>query len=46
MIHNAEKPDNTGLLSNDAVQMMLPEAGWNLETGTPNWNSVASESLR
>jgi hypothetical protein len=46
MIHNDEKPRNTGLLSIDAVQMMLPAAGWKLETGTPNWNPVASESLR
>ncbi|MEI7453812.1 MAG: hypothetical protein WCK04_06260 [Actinomycetes bacterium] len=46
MTQKAEKPRTAGLLSSDAVQMMLPEAGWNLETGTPNWNSVASESLR
>jgi hypothetical protein len=46
MIQNAEKPHTAGLLSSGAVPMMLPAAGWNLETGTPNWNPVASESLR
>ena len=46
MIQNAEKPWNTGLILIDAVQMMLPAAGWKLDTGTPNWNPVASESLR
>ena len=46
MIHNDEKPRNTGLNSIDAVQMMRCLSGWKLETGTPNWNPVASESLR
>jgi hypothetical protein len=46
MIQNAEQPRNTGLLSIDAVQVMRRLSGWKLETGTPNWNPVASESLR
>jgi len=41
-----KRPSKTGLNSNDAVQMMQLSAGWKLETGTPNWNPVASESLR
>jgi len=45
MLETQKAPQN-GTVSNDAVQMMQLLAGWKLETGTPNWNPAASESLR
>ena len=46
MIHNAEKPRNTGLNSIDAVQMMRCLSGWKLETGTLSLAKACAERPR